>query len=183
MKIDNSFGKEVEERSKQNIRLCYQCLKCFVGCPVANHMEFKPNSVIRMIQYGLREKVLKSHAIWLCVSCMTCGVRCPNEIDMSVVMDTLREMSIEAGYSHESEKNVVLAHEEWVRSIKIWGRIHEVTFFMAYMARSLDFSLMSSAPALVLRGKTPFIPRRIEGIKDVRKIFSESIGKVERKSK
>ena len=133
MEITKSFGTELEERSGQNVRLCYQCLKCFVGCPVANHMDFKPNSIIRMIQYGLREKVLRSHTIWLCISCMTCGVRCPNEIDMSIVFDTLREMSIEAGYSHEAERNVVLVHEEFVRSVKTWGRNHEVSFFMAYM--------------------------------------------------
>ena len=177
MEIDRTFGSEIEDRSGQNIRLCYQCLKCFVGCPVASYMDFKPNSVIRMIQYGMREKVLKSRAIWLCVSCMTCGVRCPNEIDMGAVMDTLREMSIEAGCSYESEKNVVLAHEEWVRSIKMWGRVHEVTFFMAYMARSLDLSLVASAPALVFRGKTPFIPRQIEAVEEVRKLFDESMGK------
>ena len=102
---------------------------------------------------------------------------------MSAVMDTLREMSIEAGYAYESEKNIVLAHQEWVRSIKIWGRVHEVTFFIAYMARSLDFALVASAPALVLRGKTPFIPRKIEGIDGVRKLFDESIGKVKPKMK
>ena len=177
MEIDRNFGNEVERRSEQNIRHCYQCLKCFVGCPVASHMDFKPNSVIRMIQYGLREKVLKSHSIWLCVSCMTCGVRCPNEIDMGAVFDTLREMSIEAGYSHESERNVVLLHEEFVRSIKTWGRLHEVTFFMAYIARSFDVASMVSGPALLLRGKLPFIPKKIEGIEEVQELFAKSLGK------
>ena len=182
MEIDNNLGNEIVERSGQNIKLCYQCLKCFVGCPVARYMDIKPNGVIRMIQYGMRDQVLKSHAIWLCVSCMTCGVRCPNEIDMAVVFDTLREMSIEAGSAYESEKSVVVAHQEWVRSIKMWGRVHEVTFFMAYMARSLDFSLIASAPALVFRGKTPFIPRQVEEIEQVRKIVDESMGKKKGKS-
>jgi heterodisulfide reductase subunit C len=176
MKIDRSFAREVEERSRQNIKLCFQCLKCFVGCPVAAHMEFKPNSVIRMIQYGLREKVLKSHAIWLCVSCMTCGVRCPNEIDMGAVFDTLRGMSVEAGYSYESERNVVMLHEEFIRSVKMWGRLHEASFFMTYMGRSFDFSNVASAPALLSRGKLRLLPTQIEGIEEVRGLIAKCLG-------
>lgn len=174
MDTDASFEKEIEERSGQNIRLCYQCLKCFVGCPVAEYMDLKPNAVIRMVQYGQRERVLKSRAIWLCVSCMTCGVRCPNEIDMGAVFDALREMAVEAGYSYESEKRIVQLHEEFVRSIKMWGRLHEVTFFVGYMARSLDLSSVSTAPGLLLRGKLPFIPRQIEGIEEIRKIYAKT---------
>ena len=175
MKIDKNFGKEVEERSGQNIRHCYQCLKCFVGCPVAPYMDYKPNSVIRMIQYGQKEKLLKSHAIWLCVSCMTCGVRCPNEIDMSAVMDTLREMSREAGYAYEAERRVVVLHEEFVRNIKMWGRLHEVSFFVPHMVRSLDlFSNLPSGILLMARGKLPFIPKQIKGIEEIWKLYDEA---------
>ncbi len=163
-----NLAQEIESRSGQNIRLCYQCLKCFVGCPVCTYMDYKPNSLIRMIQYGQKDKVLKSHAIWLCVSCMTCGVRCPNEIDMSVVMDTLREMSIEAGYAHEAERRVVVLHEEFVRNIKLWGRLHEVSFFIPHMIRSLDlFGNAASGLALMIRGKLPMIPKQIEGIEEI----------------
>ena len=146
MKNGTGFLKEVEVRSRQRLGNCYHCMKCSVGCPVSSHMDYKPNSLIRLIQYGDREKVLKSHAIWLCVSCMTCGVRCPNEVDMSTVMDVLREMSVQEGCSYHSEKQVVMLHEEFVRSIKMWGRLHEATFFMGYMARSFDlFSNLPSA--------------------------------------
>jgi heterodisulfide reductase subunit C len=175
MKIDKDFIKEVQERSGQNIKTCYQCLKCSVGCPVFPYMEFKTNSVIRLIQYGEREKVLRSSSIWLCVSCMTCGVRCPNEIDMSTVMDTLREMSIEDNYAYEADRRVVILHEEFVRSVKMWGRLHEVTFFIPYMVRSLDlFSNMGTALALMPRGKFPLMPKQIEGIEEIRQLFDRA---------
>jgi len=178
MVTDKKFSSEVEKRSGQNIKVCYQCLKCFTGCPVSGYMDYEPNCLIRMIQYGEKEKVLSSHAIWLCVSCMTCGVRCPNKVDMSVVMDTLREMSREEGYSYRAEKNVVMLHEEFVRSIKTWGRLHEVTFFMTYILRSFDIlSNISSGITLFSRGKLPLKPVRIKGIKDIRKLF-ERIGKL-----
>jgi heterodisulfide reductase subunit C len=175
MRIDTSFRIEVEGRSGQNIRACYQCLKCFAGCPMSRYMDYKPNALIRMIQYGEKEKVLKSRAIWLCVSCMTCGVRCPNEVDMSVVMDTIREMSREEVLDYENEKRLVMLHEEFLRSIKMWGRLHEVTFFMAYMIKSLDFfSNMSSGITLMSKGKLPMIPKPIKGIRDIRKLFKKS---------
>ena len=175
---DKSFCEEVERRSGQNIRLCYQCFKCLVGCPVSVYMDLKPNWVIRMIEFGMRERVLKSHSIWLCVSCMTCGVRCPNEIDMSVVMDTLREMSVEAGYAYEAEKNVVMLHEEFVRSIKMWGRVHEASMLMVYKMRSFEFLTdMDSAFKLIMKGKIPFIPHRIPGVKAVRELFARTYDK------
>ena len=175
MNGDMSFIREVEERSGQNLQACYQCLKCSAGCTVASHMEFKPNSVIRLIQYGERETVLKSHAIWLCVSCMTCGVRCPNEVDMSVVMDTLRELSCERGHALAAEKRVVILHQEFVRSIKLWGRLHEASFFMAYMARSLDLlSNMASGITLMSKGKIPLLPGAIKGVKGLRRMYDQA---------
>ena len=170
--MDRSFAKEVERRSGQSLGPCYQCLKCAVGCPVSPFMDFKPNQIIRMVQYGQRDKVLKSHSIWLCVSCMTCGVRCPNDVDMSAVMDTLREMSREAGYSLGTEKHVVQLHEEFVRSVKFWGRLHEITFFIPYMMRS--FQIIQNMPvglALIFRGKLPFIPKWIKGVKEIRALY------------
>ena len=175
MVIDNNFAEQVIERSSQNIKVCYQCLKCFAGCPVSKYMDYKPNSVIRLIQYGMKEKVLKSHAVWLCVSCMTCGVRCPNEIDMSSVFDALREMSREEDYAYESEKKVVLLHEEFLRSVRMWGRLSELTFYMGYMLRSLDIvGNIPSAVTLVSKGKIPFIPKQIEGIEELWELYEKA---------
>jgi heterodisulfide reductase subunit C len=103
---------------------------------------------------------------------MTCGVRCPNEVDMSEVMDTLREMSREAGLSYDAEKRVVMLHEEFVGSIRRWGRLHEVTFFVTYILRSLDlFSNIPSGLTLFAKRKLPILPRMIKGVKGYRRIF------------
>jgi heterodisulfide reductase subunit C len=182
-----SFDDEIEARSGQNIRLCYQCLKCFAGCPVSRYMDYKPNAVIRLIQYGERKKVLSSHAIWLCVSCMTCGARCPNDIDMGAVFDTLREMSREAGLAYKSERTVVILHEEFVRNVGMWGRLHEATFFLPHMIRSLDiFSNLPQGLLLMSRAKLPFIPRQIKGIKEIWRLYGKGFktkGELEKQEK
>jgi heterodisulfide reductase subunit C len=175
-----TFAEEVEARSGQRLNLCYQCLKCFVGCPMCNYMDYKPNSIIRMIQYGEKEKLLSSNVIWMCVSCMTCGVRCPNDIDMSAIIDALKEMSIEAGLAYSKEKKIVVFHEEFVRSVRMWGRLHEVTFYIPLILRTLTktkmpdlMATMRSAVLLLSRFKLPFIPKRIEKIKEIEAMYKK----------
>ena len=173
MEIDRSFAREIQDRSGQNLELCYQCLKCSVGCPTARYMDYDPNALIRLIQYGQRERVLKSRAIWLCVSCWTCGARCPNEIDMGVIMDTLQEMALEGGFV--ADRNVVLLHQEFVDSIRRMGRVHEATMLAFYKLRSRDFMTdLGPGLKLFLKGKIPVIPSRVRGIDEIRKIFEKT---------
>jgi len=173
MEIDRSFAREIQERSGQNLELCYQCLKCSVGCPTARYMDYDPNALIRLIQYGQRERVLKSRAIWLCVSCWTCGTRCPNEIDMGVIMDTLREMALEGGFV--ADRNIVLLHQEFVDSIRRMGRVHEATMLAFYKLKSRDFMTdLGPGMKLFLKGKIPLFPSRIRGIDEIRRIFEKT---------
>lgn len=170
---DPHFAQDIIARSGQNIQRCYQCLKCFVGCTMAEYMEKKPNGILRLIQYGERQKVLSHKDIWYCVSCKKCGVRCPNDIDMGIVFDTLREMSMEAGLAYESEIKIPVIHEEFVRSIAMFGRLHEAIFFVMYMARSLDlFSNLPSGLKLFMRNKLPIFPTQIREITDFRDMFN-----------
>ena len=170
-KIDHQFLEEAQKRSGENLSLCYQCLKCTAGCPVAPYMDIRPNNVIRMIQMGMKEAVLGSSAIWLCVSCETCGTRCPNEIDIGVLMDALREMAIREGV-HAKEKNIHLLHEAFVQSIKRGGRVHEATMLIDYKLRSKDFFTdLFSGMKLILKGKIPFIPTFIKGRQEIKRIF------------
>ena len=124
---------------------------------------YPAQQLIRMIQMGMKEAVLGSRAIWLCVSCETCGTRCPNEIDIGVLMDALREMAIEEGVP-AGEKNIHLLHEAFVQSIKRGGRVHEATMLIDYKLRSRDFFTdLIPGMKLFLKGKIPLFPSLIKG--------------------
>lgn len=180
---DPNFAEEIIARTDQNIKLCYQCLKCFAGCTMAEYMEKKPNGIIRLIQYGEKKKVLSHKDIWYCVSCKKCGVRCPNDIDMSVVFDMLREMSLESGLAYESELKIPVIHEEFVRTLDLFGRLHEAFFFVMYMARSLDlFSNLPSGLMLFKRGKLPILPSQNRDIQEIRDMFKKTYSPKGRKS-
>jgi heterodisulfide reductase subunit C len=168
---DPHFLEKAKERSGEDLSLCYQCLKCTAGCPTAAMMDIRPNALIRMIQMGMKEAVLGSSAIWLCVSCETCGTRCPNEIDIGVLMDALREMAIEEGV-HAREKNIHLLHEAFIQSIRRGGRVHEATMLIDYKLRSRDFLTdMGPGMKLFFKGKIPLFPDFIKGRRDIKRIF------------
>ncbi len=175
-RYDSSFLEDVKRRSGEDLNLCYQCLKCTAGCPTAPYMDIKPNNIIRMIQIGMKKEVLGSSAIWLCVSCETCGTRCPNEIDIGVLMDTLREMALKEGIEPR-EKNIYLLHETFIKSIERLGRVHEATMLMEYKLRSKDILTdLGSGLVLFLKGKIPILPSLIKGRREIKDIFEKCKG-------
>jgi heterodisulfide reductase subunit C len=93
-KLRSDFVKKIEELSGQNLLSCYQCGKCSAGCPMVSAMDILPNQAIRLVQLGLQEDVLKSETIWLCASCVTCGARCPRGVDLSRIMEALRQIML-----------------------------------------------------------------------------------------
>lgn len=101
--LDQAFVRRVMELSGQNPYACYQCGKCSAGCLFAIHMDALPNQVIRLVQLG-DEGVLKLEAPWVCAACLACAVRCPRGVDISRVMEALRQLSLRRGLAPVSLK-------------------------------------------------------------------------------
>jgi len=83
--------KEVEELCGENLFGCYQCGTCSAGCPFIDDMDLSPDEVIRYIILDKKE-VLNSKTIWLCSSCFTCAERCPRDINITKIMEALRQI-------------------------------------------------------------------------------------------
>ena len=99
--MESTFIDQINSLSGQVTQLCYHCHKCTAGCPAAFAMEYGPDRILRLIQFGQCERLLSSRDPWLCLGCEMCGAHCPNEIDINEVMIALKEMSAEAGYRVE----------------------------------------------------------------------------------
>ena len=93
--LQNDLVKRVEELSGQDLLACYQCGECSAGCPAAFAMDLLPSQVIRFLQLGQVEEVLNSATIWFCAACQTCYARCPKGVDLSRIMEALRELAME----------------------------------------------------------------------------------------
>jgi len=167
----SNFALEIQRRSGENVFCCYYCQKCTVGCPTAYAMDYQPAQVLKMIQLGMREPLLKSSAPWLCVGCEACGTRCPNEIRLAPVMDTLKYMALEAGYA-PPETKVYALHRSFVDNIKVFGRLHEATMLAEYKLRSRDlFSDLDLGALLFIKGKLRLLPERVKALGQVKELY------------
>lgn len=167
----SEFAREVTERSGQQIQLCYQCRKCASGCPMGEFSDYYPNQILRLIQFGQKEKVLKSKAIWLCFSCETCGARCPNDINIAEVMDTLREMAHRERVP-AAIKNALIFHQVFLNSVKNRGRVHETFMMMGYKLKSGDiFSDLNIGLKMFQKGKLPIFAGGVKKNGEVKKMF------------
>jgi len=107
----------IRELSGENTYLCYQCQKCSVGCPTAHAMTYRPAQIMRAVQFGLQEMLLRDASIWRCLTCETCGTFCPNNLHPREVIEALRCMTMDDGQDL-SHDNVL---ERGVRALRMLG--------------------------------------------------------------
>lgn len=137
-------------------------------------MTYRPNGVIRLVQYGFVQEVLESADIWLCVGCNTCSIACPMAIDIPVMMDALREMAIETGAKID-ETGILNFHQEVLKSIQRYGRTHKLEIMMRYKLRQRDlFSDMDLGLKMMTKRKLDLMPSKIADPKAVARLFSQT---------
>ncbi|MEM2922069.1 MAG: 4Fe-4S dicluster domain-containing protein [Candidatus Bathyarchaeia archaeon] len=132
--VDENFCREVLKRpGGKRFKECFQCGTCTASCPVrAVSPRYNPRVLVKMVELGLRSRVLTSESIWLCVYCHLCWERCPRDVKLPELITVLRNMAVEAGYIHPSMAricSVIMKH----------GRIYEVDDFLN--AKRIQFGL------------------------------------------
>jgi len=120
-RVDPSFKYEVmKEHDGETLKTCFQCGTCTSSCPTARFSSsYRPRTVLRMAQLGLREKVLPSSALWLCTACFTCTDRCPQGVEVASVLRVLRNLAVKSG-------EVPLIYKELVASINETGYAYKI---------------------------------------------------------
>lgn len=98
--MDPKFKYEVSKiPGAEKIMQCFQCGTCTADCPIARFSEtYRPRRIIRMMQLGLKERLLKSDFIWLCATCYACVDRCPQDVEPSNVFRVLVNLAVKEGY-------------------------------------------------------------------------------------
>jgi heterodisulfide reductase subunit C len=124
--LDTNFKHEVmAHEAARDITTCFSCGTCTVGCPIHEaYPEYDPRKMARMVNLGMRERVLSSPYIWYCATCHTCELRCPQNVRFFSVLNVLKNMAAKEGYAPPSWVNqtqqvmktgIVFATEEaWV---------------------------------------------------------------------
>jgi heterodisulfide reductase subunit C len=97
--IDPKFKYELTRmHGGEKLLRCFQCGTCTSDCPVARFSnDYRPRTIIRMAQLGLKKRVLSSSTLWLCAACFTCTDRCPQGVEVASVIRVLRNLAAEKG--------------------------------------------------------------------------------------
>jgi len=144
---------------------------------VVDAMDYNPNQLIRMMQFGMREEVLGSRAIWICVGCFSCLSQCPNRVHIPAMMDTLREMALESA-SKVAEPDIWAFHREFLKQVRKRGRVFEVEFMLRYkLSTGALFQDMGAGLKMVTKGRFRLTPTRVKGLEEVRRAMEGQDGR------
>lgn len=170
--MDQDFAAEVNRQSETDLNSCYQCRTCSNGCPFVAAMDYPPNVILRMIQYGMRRQVLESATIWVCVNCHTCSSQCPNNIDIAAIMNTLTKMALEEGVQ-VPQQTILDFHVQVLHSIEVYGRAHKLRIMLRHkLATGEWFSDLDVGLKMLTKRKLDLFPSRVKSFKEIRRLFA-----------
>jgi len=116
--------------------------------------------MVRLAVMGDVERIVSSHSIWLCLACHTCGARCPNGIDVPALLDPIRHQVLREKIRTE-ESEVPAFHESFLKTIRMFGRVHELTLIGMYKMRTKTFlNDMKLGLEMFRKGKIHLFPHR-----------------------
>ena len=180
LKPGKSLSDIIETETGINVYACFQCKKCTNGCPVTFAMDIYPDQVIRFVQLGMIDRVIRCSTIWLCSACETCTTRCPNEVDIAGIMDYLKERSIDAKIKIPQQKTYAF-HQAFLDDIKKRGRVFEGLLMFSYLNKSRELVRKLRENDLgddirfgwnmFKKGRLPLLPRGIKNKEDIKKII------------
>jgi heterodisulfide reductase subunit B len=159
--IKTDLAKRIQDELGQNVYLCYQCVKCTSGCPVAEFFDWQPNQIMRAVQLGQEDIALESQTPWLCASCQTCTTRCPQGLDIAGIMDFLTREAKNRGVELPlPELNTF--NEAFMREVKLWHRSYEPGLMVEMTLRNRNPQALLDDAGMYLKmmqkGKVGMIP-------------------------
>ncbi len=187
---DPNFVNEVISAGGKNAHICFQCGTCTAGCPTVYAMDYTPRQILRMVNLGMRDEVLKSGTIWLCASCYTCQSRCPRGVEITSLMGALKSIAIKEDVDVKNIKGPAF-YNSFIDVTMSKGRMFEPMLFLKFTMKSeasltaVAKAMMKDAPfgmKLVMKGKMAFVPHKIKHTEHL-KIIYDNIKKMETEMK
>ena len=171
---ESKLMREVKVRCGVDLAKCYQCGECTAGCPMTPEMDAGPTKALRFIQLGMEEALFSLNTPWLCASCETCTARCPNEIDIALVMDVVRQMARLKGKKIPVKEPAVF-QDVFLKSLEVHGKLYEPGLIGFYNMKSFHpFQDVGLAPKMLLKGKLPLLPHFSKNRGKVREIMEKA---------
>jgi heterodisulfide reductase subunit C2 len=166
-----SLKRAVEQLANVDFSVCLQCKKCSSGCAVGQVATSRPSEMVRRLQLGAGEELLRDDLVWLCASCGTCSARCPMGIDVAGMMDALRWLALQRS-TPTPEGNLPLFNRAFLKTVETFGRSYEIGMIAAYKLGTGKWSNDADKfPAMLKRRKIALLPPQGSDRKTARRIF------------
>lgn len=115
-RVDSTLITELKEYGAINPEACINCGNCTAVCPLTTSEHPFPRRTIRMVQMGMRDRLVSNIDPWLCYFCGDCSITCPRGAEPAETMMATRRWLIahydksgQAKKLYTSEKKVALA--------------------------------------------------------------------------
>lgn len=120
--MDLKFKYEMSKKhGAEKVMLCFQCGTCTADCPIARFSEFyRPRRIARMVQFGLKHRLLSDEALWLCSNCFTCVDHCPQGVEIAGIVRVLRNLAV------KENKVVPLVYTILASNLLKGGYVYEI---------------------------------------------------------
>lgn len=161
IQLSTDLANKIQEVTGENVFLCYQCIKCTSGCPLADYFDLQPNQVMRAAQLGMQDLIFSSKSAWLCASCQTCTTRCPQGIDIAKIMDFIVNEAMQQGVDPQVPK-VALFNKVFLRNVDLLGRAYELGLIVEMNVRTgQPFKDVKLGLDMFKRGKIHLLPELV----------------------
>jgi len=104
--IDDEWRRKIMEISGQNVYQCMQCGTCTASCPMVDEIDASPRAVMALIQFGQSEALDMMNTAWVCASCHMCMARCMRGIDITRVMEAVRQLRLRTNVDQVEPSNL-----------------------------------------------------------------------------
>ena len=80
-KVDPNIAAKARKLGSGDLDKCYHCGTCTATCPLSQDGVSFPRTVVRNLQLGLKDRLMKAPEPWLCYYCGDCSEACPQNAE------------------------------------------------------------------------------------------------------
>lgn len=137
-RVDPSLLDELKAYGAVNPEACFNCGNCTAVCPLTSDGHPFPRNTIRLIQMGLRDRLIENPDPWMCYYCGDCTQTCPKGAEPAETMMAARRW-LTARYDRSGEGARLYTSERAVaRTILRYVILTLVAFVAFHLITGLD---------------------------------------------